>query len=137
MNTQVLRIASLATLLIAGAWAQLAHPLVVDVPFDFNAGKTSLAAGEYQVKMQQPGVLRITTIDGKHAAMILTGSTVSNKPQAEPRLMFNRYGNRYFLSQVWSAGGQTGVELPKTSAEVEIAKQINDRQDTAVVARKR
>ena len=136
MNTQVLRIASLAALLIASAWAQLAQPLVVDIPFDFSAGKTMLAAGEYQVKMQQPNVLRIMTTDGKQAAMILTRSRVSRKPQTESRLMLNRYGDTYFLSQVWVIGAETGVELPKTSAEIELAKRTTG-QDAAVVAQKR
>ena len=95
-----------------------------------------LAAGEYQVKMQQPNVLRIMTTDGKQAAMILTRSRVSRKPQTESRLMFNRYGDTYFLSQVWVIGAETGVELPKTSAEIELAKRTTC-QDAAVVAQKR
>jgi hypothetical protein len=137
MKSQVIRIASLAALLVAGAWAQLAYPLVVDVPFEFSAGKTALAAGEYQVKMQQPGVLRIASADGKQSAMILTGTKISSKAQSESKLMFNRYGDRYFLSQVWAAGTQTGLELPKTSTEMELAKRITDHQDATVVARKR
>jgi hypothetical protein len=137
MKSQVIRIASLAALLVVGAWAQLVYPLVVDIPFEFNAGKTTLAAGEYQVKMQQPGVLRIATADGKHSAMIIAGTRVTNQPQNESKLMFNRYGDRYFLSQVWAAGSGTGVELPKTSTEMELAKRITDHQDATVVARKR
>jgi hypothetical protein len=137
MNSQVIRIASLAALLVPGAWAQLAHPLVVDVPFEFSAGKTTLAAGEYQVKMQQPNVLRISTTDGKHGVMILTSSKISSNAPTESKMMFNRYGDRYFLSQVWTAGVPTGVELRKTSTEIELAKRISEPGDATVVARKR
>ena len=137
MKSQVIRIVGFAAVLVGSAWAQLAHPVVADIPFDFTVGKTTLAAGEYQVRTQQPGVLRIATADGKHTALILSTPKISRKPPAESTLMFNRYGDRYFLSQVLTAGSQTGVELRKTSAEVEIAKRTNDRQDTAIVARQR
>jgi hypothetical protein len=69
--------------------------------------------------------------------MILTSSKISSNAPTESKMMFNRYGDRYFLSQVWTAGVPTGVELRKTSTEIELAKRISEPGDATVVARKR
>jgi len=46
-------------------------------------------------------------------------------------LIFNRYGNEYFLSQVWAKGGSVGRGLPKTRAERELERKTQDNQIAA------
>ena len=38
------------------------------------------------------------------------------------KLVFHRYGDRYFLAQIWVAGNNSGSELPKSPREVEVAQ---------------
>lgn len=47
----------------------------------------------------------------------------SSKPVGA-RLVFNRYGEEYFLSQVWTDGGQLGRELPKSKRERSLEKVL-------------
>jgi hypothetical protein len=103
--------------------AQAQEALVVNVPFDFVAGSQNLPAGEYSVKISQTDA-RIVLIERKDAtaAMFIgTNAVVANAPQSESKLVFNRYGNHYFLSQVWNEGNSRGRQLMKTSREKEIA----------------
>src|SRR2546422_3486746 len=39
------------------------------------------------------------------------------------RSIFNRYGNKYFLSQIWTAGSKSGRELPKSQRETERSEE--------------
>ena len=40
---------------------------------------------------------------------------------AKTMLVFHRYGNRYFLYQIWVEGNNRGRELPRTPSEKELA----------------
>ena len=46
------------------------------------------------------------------------------KPADKTKLVFNRYGNRYFLSEIWVNGATRGHQLPKTCRERELAKDF-------------
>jgi hypothetical protein len=103
--------------------AEAQNQMTVNVPFDFAAGNTQLHAGEYTVKVSAPthSMILVSREDSTASAFINTNAAVSSTPQAESKLIFNRYGNRYFLSQVWSAGNSQGRQLVKSAREKEIA----------------
>src|ERR1700723_2839826 len=84
--------------------AQAQELLAVNIPFDFVAGKTQLPAGEYTVKVAGPAntVILVSRKDSNASAFLVTNAAVSAEPQSESKLVFNRYGDRYFLSQVWT-----------------------------------
>jgi hypothetical protein len=103
--------------------AQAQEAMVVNVPFDFTAGNQNLPAGEYSVKVSQSDA-RIVLIERKDATAAMfvgTNAVDANKIQSESKLVFNRYGDRYFLSQVWNEGNSRGRQLMKTASEKEIA----------------
>jgi hypothetical protein len=47
------------------------------------------------------------------------------------KLVFHRYGDRYFLSQVWGTDQSTGSQLQKTAQERELAR--NSRGELATI----
>src|SRR5438105_14096363 len=51
------------------------------------------------------------------------------------RLVFHRYGNRYFLYQIWVEGENRGRELPRTRLEKEVASNARP-SSVAVLASK-
>ena len=113
--------------LIAMATTQVAQAqdrLAVNVPFDFMAGNTQLPAGEYTVQVSAPthSIILISRKDSTTSAFINTNPAVSSQPQSESKLVFNRYGDRYFLSQVWQEGNAEGRQLLKSSREKEMAQ---------------
>jgi len=54
---------------------------------------------------------------------------------AEGKLIFHRYGDRYFLSQMWMPGNPTGRELPPSKAELETARTISQGTGIEVAAK--
>jgi hypothetical protein len=104
--------------------AQAQELLAVNIPFDFVAGKTQLPAGEYTVKVAGPAntVILVSRKDSNASAFLVTNAAVSAEPQSESKLVFNRYGDRYFLSQVWTEGNSQGRQLLKSAREKEMSQ---------------
>ena len=104
-----------------------AQSMKFEVPFDFVAAQTTLPAGEYRISESQPaqGVLRLVSSKGNSATMCLTQAIESGRPSNTTKLVFNRYGNHYFLSQVWAIGSNHGRVLPPSKAEREIARSFS------------
>ena len=104
--------------------AQAQELLVVNIPFDFVAGKTTLPAGEYSIKVSSPEgtLLLLDRKDAAASAFISTNAVVKAEIQTESKLIFNRYGDRYFLSQVWTEGNSQGRQLLKSAREKEMAQ---------------
>ena len=102
--------------------ARAQESMVVDIPFAFVAGNATLPAGEYRVQKLDgnSAVLLIHCRDANAAALVITHAAQAKEPQSESKLVFNRYGNRYFLSQVWTAGSIRGRQLQASPREKEI-----------------
>ena len=112
--------------------------VIVDVPFDFTAGDTKLPAGEYTVGKSSTysPALKIARADGRDAILVPSNATQSNAPQSESKLVFHKYGDRYFLAQVWSAGSAQGRQLMKSNAEKEmsLSARIEKPEQVTLVA---
>ncbi len=93
------------------------------VPFDFIVGSATLPSGDYSVQtMTSSGdVLRIQSASSTDSAARLT-MPASGKSQ-KAKLVFHRYGQRYFLAEVWSGAGEPGRELMKCKQERAIEKE--------------
>ena len=91
------------------------------IPFTFRAGDTQMPAGEYTIR--HSGVTLILRNEGGPSVVLLTNAASRPNPTADARLGFNRYGERYFLSSVWTSGSRDGREIPKGRAEAELARQ--------------
>jgi hypothetical protein len=77
----------------------------VEIPFNFIVGATTLPAGEYTVgKAPSPGRLLIQSIDGRSSIVALATFTQGTVDREEARLVFNQYGEEYFISQALSQG---------------------------------
>ena len=112
-----------AILAIAPAFAQ--KVATANIPFDFNVGQTKMSAGDYTVRSTIPGTVLVTRDDGTVSAFALAmGANARNVPQ-QSSLVFTRYGDKYFLSQIWSGGDALGKELVKAKPEREIARILS------------
>ncbi len=140
MKKRILVMASLLVLCSFAATqvARAQEPMLVNIPFAFTAGEAALPAGEYRVqKMDGNGaVLLIRCSDPTAAAFVMTIGTQGKEQQERSKLVFNRYKDHYFLSQVWNAGYSSGRELRKTSREKEIERtaKLETRSQVVLVA---
>jgi hypothetical protein len=132
MKTRSILMAAAMTLtaLASAHVAQAQDQLVVTIPFDFAAGSANLPAGDYSVKTTSVNhtILLVNRDNPAVSMFLIAHDTTSSAPQAQSKLVFNCYGDRYFLSQIWAQGSALGSELPKSSREKEIA--VEARLDT-------
>lgn len=129
----------LALSIMAAAQVALAQDsMVVNIPFQFVAGKTTLPAGEYLVQSPEAGravILMHRAIPDASVALVTMPAAVRD-PQSASKLVFNRYGNRYFLSQIWKQGYRQGKQLPKSPREKELTRLASiEKAEVTLVAR--
>ena len=131
MKTNLICASIAAVLSAITVHAQSSTNLEANIPFDFVAGGKTMAAGAYTVGYTSSGVVAIKSADRSGAVMSL--ATPLNAPFGahKARLMFHRYGNTYFLVEVW--GPENGRQLPTTSQEREMAARVG-RSNASVVA---
>ena len=91
------------------------------IPFDFIVGKTTLPAGQYTVSALSQKGLIVRSEDRKSAVIVLTMGVQAKSANHQARLQFSRYGNTYFLSQVWRGYESQGYAIHKSNQEREIA----------------
>ena len=113
--------------------AQSKPPIKVNVPFNFVAGAKTLPAGEYQVHTEQSNVVLIQSMDSKSNMNLIAHSAQDRQMDGVAALRFNRYGDRYFLSEVWT-GSDVGRQLPKSRAEKEQIAALPTHQGTVTLA---
>src|SRR5258705_11636676 len=111
MKRQALRtftMLSLVLLLTAvSVSAQSGRSGVLNIPFNFIVGGKTLPAGEYTVepnKRDSHNVWLVQSREGKASALFATMPVRANQTLEETKLVFHKYGDEYFLSQIWTPG---------------------------------
>ena len=131
MKKQLFMLLGLGVLLAtASAYAQTTN-LKADVPFKFVVAGRTLPSGEYMIRSARSiDHALIISAAGQKPGIFLANSCRSLK-SVKTKLVFSRYGDQYFLSQIWMAGNEAGYQLPKSRREVEVA--WNDTAETVMV----
>jgi hypothetical protein len=103
-----------------GAYAQ--SYVKADVPFAFNVGAAQLPAGPYEIRVlsQSPNEIMIRNHETGAAALSIARS--EGPRNTESKLVFDRIGTQYFLTQVWKGAG--GMIVPTSKHEQELKKEL-------------
>lgn len=113
---------------VVSANAQSSTRLVANIPFEFVVGDQALASGEYTLRDTgtQGNALMIRSSGAKSSAMRLTIAIERPRSQGDKhaRVVFHRYGQRYFLAEVWSGSDSTGRQLLKSRQERAIEREL-------------
>ena len=116
----------------------LNYRLTANIPFDFSVGGEKLPAGKYWINRAQQSngdtVVQIRSTDLHSNLVRFTIPVLAAAPAKNSSLVFRRYGDEYFLAEIWPMGSETGRELPKTRAERELARKAQDSGVAAVNA---
>jgi hypothetical protein len=100
-------------LVVASVQAQAPARVEVNIPFEFSAGKTTLKAGVYTITRMSGNLVTLRNVENKSSvilnAPVNLSSTASDSTE---RLVFNKYGEEYFLAQIWLTA-DSGRELLK------------------------
>jgi hypothetical protein len=134
-----LRTLAVFAILLAGAGIISAQDqaLRAHIPFSFVVNGATLPAGEYTVRQPySPHAMTIRdTGNGVQEFTLVVPTTGQLTQPGTPRLVFHRYGDQYFLSQVWSSSGQ-GNDIPLTRRERDLmASRITPDEPVTVALR--
>ena len=106
---------ALATLVAGTAKAQN-HSVKATVPFDFAVGNAHIPAGTYTVS--STGSSSIVRLQNDSAKVNVFGIGFADGKQSQTsKLVFDRYGDRYFLREILCARGDMNVQLPVSKSE--------------------
>ena len=142
MKTQTLKnftILSLVLMLTAvSVCAQSERSKVTKIPFSFIVGQKTLPAGEYTLEPNRKdshNVWLVQRRDGRTSVLFTTMSVRSSESQDKAKLIFHKYGDQYFLSQIWTSGSHSGRELLMSRMERELAKNAIEHQTIVLAGR--
>lgn len=116
--------------MVSAGCAQSGSQIVnVKIPFNFNIGAQRFLAGQYDLKPLLQHTIMLRNQNGRGLTNINSISVESRETPSTTTLIFNRYGEHYFLSQIWVAGDTVGREIPKCRSEFEFAKVIGSAEE--------
>ena len=126
MKTKLYHILSMGGILILlgvdSGYAQTSVALKATIPFAFRVMDHDLPAGNYTVtfaRNENKEAIWIKNQAASLATCAITFGHMGKRTLDNPYLVFNRYGDQYFLTQVWTYG-DVARELVKSRSEREI-----------------
>ena len=107
-----------STLFVAGTSSAQEHRVKVTVPFYFTVGDFTVPAGTYMIDSaaNAPDVLVLWNLQ-KGIKVVTTGRPNQSNPERISALVFHKYGNQYYLSQIRTEGASINVDFSATKAE--------------------
>ncbi len=127
-------VAAAVMMAVLPASAKTHSTLLLNVPFQFTVGDRLLPPGNYnfeQLLDSAPGlnIIAIRSADGGTYQAAVTTTTHATVVPRRSRFVFKRYGNSFFLSQVWTKGKLVGLLLYPSRTEIRLAeKQVADEE---------
>jgi hypothetical protein len=124
MKSRVTSILSIGIALVAVAAVQAQDKTVTaNVPFSFYMDSSLMPQGPYRVSTLSNGMAVWIMSMKSDATKAVTALRVIGKTRDEPaRLVFHRYGEEYFLAEIWTGDSPSGGGLPRSPREKELAQ---------------
>jgi hypothetical protein len=142
MKTRMIHLVLLALILLAAPSLQAQMPIKqplfrADIPFAFVAGGVHLPAGQYHVYHPgNPYIVVIERDDGRARAMAYVHPSSTSPSESSTKLVFNRYGGRYFLVQVWTEADREVHQCFRCRTEQALMAQAGKKQLVVVAAKR-
>ena len=104
--------------------AQTNYGLRANVPFDFAVGDKTFSAGKIAARGEASSyALSISNRDEGQHVLRLARRLPDGRSSDRPKLIFRKYGNQYFLAQVWIRSN-SGWEIPRSKSQKAIEREM-------------
>lgn len=115
--------------------AQSATRATAEVPFAFELADMKFAAGEYHfVDLVTTSAILLRDSEMRGLAMVLGGKeSEGTKDGVTARLVFNKYGDRHFLAEVWYPDIARRIIKSKSERALVTSKLIAATSERVVV----
>lgn len=104
-----------AGILTAGSALAQNHAVEATIPFDFTVGSKLLPSGTYRIISDTPNILEIQ--NRKLSTTVMSSAYGSAKESKVGKLVFHKYGDQYFLSEVVCSSADMSLEIPTSKLE--------------------
>jgi len=112
--------AVLAATLSPAMHAQTQAPTKAKIPFAFQVGSAHLKAGTYTVSNLAEHIISVRC--GSKSGLALTRRETSFRPSTSGKIVFRKYGDKYFLAEVWTKGDVDHMTVAKSKVEETVRK---------------
>jgi hypothetical protein len=109
------------------------------IPFDFTVGQRLLPAGTYVIRPLGRGVIAVRGWKGNELISATTLITSTNEVSKNPdTLVFHRYGDQYFLSEIRGDLGENvgTIAISKLERRVQLQRAEGANRDKTLIALK-
>ena len=119
--------------------AQTGHGVRANVPFDFIVGDKTIPAGHiiaHGMSSANGGPLLIQNVDQGKLTLRVGRQLLRTSESDQCKLVFRRYGNRYYLAEIWMPGYKAW-EVIKSKEEKSLEREnrsVKNFRSTLVVA---
>ncbi|MEP7271504.1 MAG: hypothetical protein ABI882_08355 [Acidobacteriota bacterium] len=141
MTRTVLTVTLLVAAVATAGLAQSRTTMRAKIPFKFSVGSQLLPSGNYTVARPGGSLVLIRADNGKGAAFTQSIGKQGRVESNQSKLVFRRYGDQYFLAQMWTKGEVSGLTFPVSSAEKKLSNSnlarnlaVNQEAETITVA---
>jgi hypothetical protein len=113
------------------AHAQIIGEIEADIPFQFHAGDAKLPAGKYFIHTLDNTdltTMEIRSADNSVSALFQVRDAEANAAPAKTELIFNKYGNRYFLAKLFDESNPDGSMVDKSRYEKRVGQAAAEAQ---------
>ena len=120
------------------ATAQGTHKIVAQVPFEFMAGNHLMPAGKVVVETTDNyGNFLLIHSDAGTTTYSIVSLSEAQEGASVTELVFNKYGDRYFLAGMKLGTSQSIYWLPRGKAENELrAQNVPSTEEVLLASRK-
>jgi hypothetical protein len=130
----------LGLVVVAGAsvaQAQIMDRLKSEIPFSFYVRDKQMPAGAYTITVLNlgSGLMEIRSADGKSTAVFLTVEKQEKDTTTPSELIFHKYGDKVFLSEIVERGERDGAEVLKSKMEKRLEKAGASDKEVAIALR--
>jgi len=115
------------TVLASANSAKAQNVLNFNVPFEFSVSNKTLPAGNYDLKKLNNSRYILRNTESKENMIVNSDfDTMAKDAANKESLVFNRYGETYFLRKVFANRNQPGREILESKQERSIRKGENE-----------
>ena len=105
-----------AALVTAGGAMAQGRAVRATVPFDFTVGDKLLPAGNYEITKTEFNTIEVHNRD-KHVALFALTTYDNHQSRNGSKLVFDKYGDQYFLSEILCQPAAINVNVEPSKAE--------------------
>ena len=135
MKSQSLKLFAMAFVLglvsvFATVSASAQSKIYFEAPFEFHVGGDTLAAGKYELLKMEYGKYVLKSVETQKGRIVLFDVALNNADEsAAGRVVFNRYGETYFLRGLFANQGAAGQETFESKYEKAVRKGSAEKQN--------